>query len=165
MANLDDGSISLDQFDFCSMSTVLSPDSVAVYNEVEAYHYDPDLPGLWSGPFVYFDNSRSWEKGEERGGHSSFYISLLASELDLSIFNSECYQNLCDYNICEDDEFCLEDWEKNWNSTWTYDGHKSYLCCESDNVCRLAGKNPSLIIYSTKFLSSVLLNTEQLKNK
>ena len=119
MANLDDGSISLDQFDFCSMSTVLPPDSSAVYNEVEAYYYNPDQPGLWSGPFVYFDESMSWDEN-----FSWFYISVWESELDVSIFNEECHQNLCDDNICEEAEFCIENWK---NDT------KTYLCCAADS--------------------------------
>ena len=124
MQNLDDGSIPVDQFDSCSMSAVLPQYAFAVYNEVEAYRYNPETES-WNGPYVYFDTSRPWMKR-----YSSVYLSVWASELDLSMFNSECYSNSCDTNNCEENEFCKEEW---------VDNSKTYLCCESDDVCRSPG--------------------------
>ena len=95
----------------------------SVYNEVEAYRYDTASEN-WKGPFVYFSKSRSAVPN-----YNSFYFSVWDADVDMSNMDERCYENLCDKNICNEDQVCREIWETpEWGTDLSGD-HKKYHCC------------------------------------
>ena len=126
-ANLDDGSVPTDHFRYCENG------DHSAYNEVEVYKYNS---GAWDGPYVYFAESMPWPPSS---WNPSFYTSVWADELDMSNFETICYTNKCDENICPVNEFCREEWipvQPNGPIQWGNgnEAEKLYYCCPSESA-------------------------------
>ena len=115
--HLDDGSLPTDHFEYCANPT---DPPFSSYNEVEVYKYNS---GQWDGPYVYFAESMPWIPN-----WNNFYTSVWSEDLDKSQFDMTCYTNMCDQNICPDNEFCRVDWPD-----WSNGGTKEYYCCPSES--------------------------------
>ena len=96
----------------------------SAYNEVEAYRYD-SIKKEYIGPYVYFSKSRS-----AIPNYNSFYFSVWNSDVDMSNMDERCYENLCDKNICNEDQLCREIWESPERGTDLSGDNKKYHCCD-----------------------------------